>query len=116
MSPTAAAKGLTAVCAVAVAIAAAGLASSGVGSPNAPHVVEIRDLAFVPEEIPASVGDTIVFVNDDIVPHTVTALDTTWASEHLEPGDSWRMIVRPGGAAGYFCEYHPTMRGRLSVR
>ena len=38
---------------------------------NQRHVVEIRNLEFTPKEL--TVGDTITWINYDLVPHTVTA-------------------------------------------
>lgn len=42
------------------------------------HVVEIRNLEFTPKELVAALGDTITWVNYDLVPHTVTADDESW--------------------------------------
>ena len=51
------------------------------------HRVEIQQFRFVPEAIEVKPGDTIVWVNLDIVPHTVTATDTdtSWDSGNLDP-------------------------------
>src|SRR5204862_476961 len=37
------------------------------------HTVEIRGMEFHPAELTVAVGDTIVWINRDIVPHTATA-------------------------------------------
>lgn len=115
-SPTAAPKVLSALVAAAVAITGVGLARSEVGPVDSSHLVEIRHLKFGPAELAVSKGDTIVWVNRDAVPHTVAALDSSWTSGYLAPGDSWRLLVEDEVATGYFCEYHPTMRGSIEVQ
>jgi len=42
---------------------------------NQRHVVEIRNLEFTPKELVVATGDTITWINYDLVPHTVTADD-----------------------------------------
>ena len=42
---------------------------------NQRHVVEIRNLEFTPKELTVVPGDTITWINYDLVPHTVTADD-----------------------------------------
>lgn len=116
LSPAAALKVLSALVAAAVAITGVGLAHSEAGPVDSSHTVEIRHLRFGPAELDVSTGDTIVWVNRDAVPHTVAALDSSWTSGHLAAGDSWRLVVENPNAIGYFCEYHPTMRGSIEVQ
>lgn len=80
------------------------------------QVVEIEDFQFNPATLTVSVGDTIVFVNRDVVPHTATATERNWDSGALAYQQSWSMVVTVGMAGDYFCEYHPNMRGTLSIR
>lgn len=126
--PMPAVPGIVVVVAAVVVTVGAGLASSGVGpvvSPDfndgatvrsASHVVDIRDLRFEPSEQVVAKGDTIVWVNHDIVPHTVADADSSWSSGHLASGDTWHMVVGADGEISYFCEYHPTMRGGIRVK
>src|SRR5690606_33799554 len=44
------------------------------------HVVEMREFKFVPARVEAAVGDTIVWVNKDAVPHTATDSAAAWDS------------------------------------
>ena len=85
-------------------------------SPFRRHVVEIQAFSFQPQRTVVSPGDTIVWINQDIVPHTVTANGGTWRSQPLEEGDSWEMVVGNGGMETYFCEFHPHMTGVLTTR
>lgn len=85
-------------------------------SPPRRHVVEIRAFSFQPQRTVVSPGDTIVWINRDIVPHTVTADAGTWSSQALEEGEAWEIVLETAAAQSYFCEYHPHMTGVLAAR
>src|SRR5690606_17213581 len=72
---------------VLTAVAVALLSTCG-APPNVPrrHVVEITAFAFQPDTVRASLGDTIVWVNRDAVPHTATAREGAWDSGSLNTG------------------------------
>ena len=80
------------------------------------HIVEIQAFSFQPQRTVVSPGDTIVWINRDIVPHTVTADGGTWKSQPLEEGQTWEVIVKNNGVYSYFCEFHPHMTGVLATR
>jgi plastocyanin len=80
------------------------------------HRLNIRDAAFQPGTLAVAVGDTVTWVNGDIVPHTVTALDGAWDSDELPPGEQFTLIVAGAEATPYYCRYHPTMVGVLEER
>lgn len=79
------------------------------------HLIEIRGMRFVPPEARVSPGDTVIWVNRDLVPHTATARDSTWSSAPLEPEESWSWVVEGSGTKEYTCVFHPTMEGRLNI-
>jgi plastocyanin len=62
----------------------------------------------------AKVGDTIVWVNRDSVPHTVTARDHSF-DLRIAPGQSGRMTLQKAGAIPFYCIFHSMMRGTLKV-
>lgn len=80
------------------------------------HRVEIQGFAFVPERLVVAPGDTVVWVNRDLAPHTVTAEDARWDSQRLEADIAWELHITEEMAGDYFCRYHPGMRGQLHVR
>ena len=81
------------------------------------HVVEIRGMAFHPQALEVHVGDTVVWVNRDLVPHTATSSqDAEWNTGPLEQGKSGVYVPSHAGEAPYFCQLHPVMLGRLIVR
>lgn len=73
-------------------------------------------MRFQPESLEVAAGDTVVWRNQDIVPHTSTALDGGWASGDLAPDSSWRAALHAPGTHAYRCDYHPTMTGSVRVR
>jgi plastocyanin len=107
------------------ALAAIGVLSfTGAAFPTRPadpvpqrHVVEIRGMSFHPEVLEVRHGDTVVWLNRDIVPHTATARRKSgWTTGALLPGKSGQYVARHRGEDPYFCELHPTMLGKLIVR
>ena len=77
--------------------------------------VKITDLAFLPTEVTARVGDTIQWVNDDIVDHTATA---TKGGEWDVMIVAWKQAEQQLTRAGeidYFCRFHPFMTGKITV-
>lgn len=60
------------------------------------------------------VGDTIVWVNRDTVPHTATARDKSF-DVRVQQGQSVSMIVKKAGSIAFYCIYHPAMRDTLTV-
>ena len=91
-------------------------AACGRGNATRHYTVEMHKLAYRPGTIEVSVGDTITWINRDIVPHTVTAREAGWDSGQLLEGGEFRLVVGEGDAGTYACTYHPTMRGTLAVR
>lgn len=74
-------------------------------------VVEIKNMVFNPAELTVRPGDTIVWVNNDIVVHDVTAEDTSWTSGNIAVKASWQYI--PKGSFDYICSIHPTMKASV---
>lgn len=79
------------------------------------HVVEIRAMAFHPSELHVAAGDTIVWVNRDVLAHTATDSASGWSSPALEMGARWRTIAPEGDTVRYTCAFHPVMEGRIIV-
>jgi plastocyanin len=79
------------------------------------HTIEIRNFAFAPARLQVAVGDTVVWINRDVVPHTVTDSLARWDSGELGAGDRWTWVASEAGRFRYLCAYHPSMRGTLEV-
>jgi plastocyanin len=80
------------------------------------HRVDIQRFTFVPEYLVVAPGDTVVWVNRDLVPHTLTAQDSSWDSQALETNQAWELRFTEGMTGHYFCRFHPTMQGQVHVR
>lgn len=79
------------------------------------HAVAIRAMQFEPAVVEAHVGDTVVWTNEDIVPHTATAAGT-FDSRQLSSKEQWRYTVTKAGEVPYTCTFHPTMHGTIRAK
>lgn len=80
------------------------------------HTVEIRGFAYLPATLEVAVGDTVVWINRDVLPHTATQDGRGWDSGSINTGQAWRLIAASPGSQPYYCAFHPVMRGKLVVR
>jgi plastocyanin len=80
------------------------------------HTVTMADMKFVPQTLSVMAGDSVVWLNKDLVPHTATSTDGVFDSKTIEAGASWRHTVKKTGAFVYTCAFHPTMTGVVRVR
>ncbi len=80
------------------------------------ETVAMTGVAFKPESVSAAVGDTVVFRNDDPVPHTATSDRGAFDSGDVQPGKSWRWVPRAAGRFPFHCTYHPNMTGVVVVK
>jgi plastocyanin len=76
--------------------------------------VTIDGLKFEPAAVTVSRGDTVVWINKDPFPHTVTARGA-FDSREIAAGKSWKLTARKTGTFQYVCTLHPTMKGALTV-
>jgi len=98
--------------------AAAPEAQRGSGRKPATHTVTIDGAQFSPATLTVKAGDTVVWVNKDLLAHTATETHTTkggFDSKVIQPGKSWRYVARKKGEFPYTCAFHP-MNGRLIVQ
>lgn len=79
------------------------------------HTVRIASMQFEPQEIVVPRGSRVVWINDDLFPHTVTAKES-FDSGSIAAGASWTYIAMQPGMYEYVCSLHPTMKGRMVVR
>jgi plastocyanin len=78
------------------------------------HLVEIKEMRFQPGDITVHAGDTIEWINNDMVDHDVTEeTNKEWSSGKLAPGKSWNFVVTK--PASYYCSIHVVMKGKIEV-
>ena len=80
------------------------------------HTVVMEGMRFSPHALRIQPGDTIVFKNNDLVPHTATAKHPdVFDSGMIKPGESWMLVPKFRTAVPYVCTFHPTMEGRIEI-
>ena len=101
--------------AVTLIVCVIGLAADERPKPKT-HTVTMEGMRFQPERLTVARGDTIVWVNRDLVPHTATSKAGGFDSQIIQAEQSWRFTPRKKGDFAYVCTFHPTMKATLQVR
>jgi len=79
------------------------------------YIVQIEQMKFLPAAINVNKGDTVMWVNNDMVAHDVTEeKNKSWSSSLLQPGKSWKLVVEE--SADYYCSIHAVMKGSIAVK
>ena len=76
--------------------------------------ISVENLEFSPAEASAKVGDTIEWVNKDVLAHTATARNGDW-DVMLPPKKSSTLVLKKAGTVDYYCRFHPNMKAVLTV-
>ncbi len=85
-------------------------------SPKA-DTIYIQMMQFKPTVLTVGKYDTIVWINQDLVRHNVTAFpDKSWTSGDIQMDSSWTKVITVTDSLNYFCTLHPTMKGTIIVR
>jgi plastocyanin len=93
-------------------IAIVGLLSASAHAATIQVIME--KLGYTPADVQAKVGDTIEWVNKDILVHTATARNGDW-DVRIEPHKTSRLTLKKAGTVDYYCRFHPNMKARLTV-
>ena len=100
--------------ALAIALACAATIPPSVAAPAARHVVIMEGTQYAPATLTVKRGETVVWINKDPFPHTITA-PGVFDSRSIAAGKSWKYKARRAGDFPYVCTLHPTMKGMLRV-
>jgi len=76
--------------------------------------ITVDNLAFVPAQVSAHVGDSIEWINNDFVAHTATDRKGAF-NVMLPPHKVGTVTLKEAGSFDYYCRFHPTMTGHISV-
>ena len=73
---------------------------------------------YSPDTITVVIGvnNTVEWVNNDNMPHTVTATNKLFDSGNMNPGDTFSYTFTSPGNYSYGCSYHPWMKGTVIVK
>jgi len=84
--------------------------------PPQTHTVVMEGLRFRPDTVTVNAGDSLVWVNRDLVPHSATSAVARFDSRAIGADRSWRVSLSRPGDFEYVCSFHPTMKARVRVR
>jgi plastocyanin len=76
--------------------------------------ISMQNLEISPAEVKARVGDTVEWINKDVLAHTATARNGDW-DVMLPPGKSGTLVLKKAGTLDYYCRFHPNMKAVLIV-
>jgi plastocyanin len=74
----------------------------------------MNQMIFSPAEANATVGDTIEWINNDILAHTATAKSGDWDATIMVKKTVTTVLTKVG-TIEYYCRYHPNMKGTIVV-
>ena len=84
---------------------------------NNNHVdtVIIKQMQFNPAILNVSKGDTVIWINQDLVDHDITSdVNKLFYSDTLKVGKSWKYAIND--SASYHCSIHPSMKGQIVLK
>ena len=76
--------------------------------------VKIDNFTFGPQKLTVKVGDTVTWINEDDIPHTVVSTGH-FRSKALDTDDKYTFTFTAPGTFEYFCGLHPHMTGKVVV-
>jgi plastocyanin len=74
----------------------------------------MENLVISPAAASAKVGDTIEWVNKDVLAHTATARNGDF-DVTLPPKKSVTLVLKKAGDVEYYCRFHPNMKATLTI-
>ena len=77
--------------------------------------ITMENLVIAPAQATAKVGDTIEWINKDILAHTATARNGDW-DVMLPPKKNGTLVLKKSGTIEYYCRFHPNMKATLTVQ
>ena len=96
-------------------LAVAAFAATAQTAEAADVAVKIGNFTFAPKQLTVKAGDTVTWVNEDDIPHTVTSKTMLFRSKALDTDDKFSFTFATPGNYPYFCALHPHMTGTIVV-
>lgn len=103
-----------ALAALLLMLGATGVASAGAVRSARRVEIAMRGNAFRPRQVSVAVGDTVVWINRDIVRHNAVASGRLDSGE-LRGGERYAWVAADTGRMEYRCTVHQNMRGVIRV-
>jgi plastocyanin len=76
--------------------------------------ITVENLVFSPTATSAKVGDTIEWVNKDVLAHTATARNGDF-DVTMPPKKTVTLVLKKAGTVDYYCRFHPNMKAALKI-
>jgi plastocyanin len=76
--------------------------------------VVMENLVVSPAEVSAKVGDTVEWINKDVLAHTATARNGDF-DVIMPPKKTVTSVLSKAGTVEYYCRYHPNMKAVLKI-
>jgi plastocyanin len=83
-----------------------------------PVRISMKNIAYHPQNVAVHEGQKVRWINDDTLPHTVTATSgASFDSGTLDPnkGAFYETTMRNAGNVAYHCTIHPNMTGTIKI-
>ena len=77
--------------------------------------VRIDNFTFNPDRLVVRAGETVTWINEDDIPHTVVSSSKTFKSKALDTDDTYSFTFTAPGVYEYFCSLHPHMKATIVV-
>lgn len=78
--------------------------------------VVIQNFAFTPDTLTVKAGTNVTWINQDSEVHDVTSDSGTFTSPDLNKGDKYTHNFTKSGNYSYYCNEHPSMKGKIIVQ
>ena len=76
--------------------------------------IVMENLVVSPAAVSAKVGDTIEWINKDVLAHTATARNGDF-DVTMPPKKTVTSFLKKAGMVEYYCRFHPNMKATLTV-
>jgi plastocyanin len=76
--------------------------------------ISMENLVISPAAASAKVGDTIEWINRDILAHTATARNGDWDAT-ISPKTTVTTVLKKAGKVEYYCRFHPNTKATLTT-
>jgi plastocyanin len=82
---------------------------------SGPVTVKIDNFSFNPTPLKVKSGTTVIWKNDDDVPHNIESAQHKFSSPVLDTDQKFEFVFKDNGEYQYFCKLHPKMTGKVIV-
>jgi hypothetical protein len=103
---------LLACCTLVIAVIA-GSSVSLIAAPTKPQVSLSQAQTY---DLHINAGTTINWFNADSVPHRLRAVDGSWETPVIAPGEQINQPFTTAGLSAFLCDFDPAMRGTIVVQ